>query len=198
MPRISFLVSILLAFALAAVVLAAALLVGLFPAGPGGVANGSPRPSVSFPAVTFPPSASPTTEPTSDVTAPPDATHDPSVEGTYTVQPGDFLSGIGDQLGEPWQLIAEANNIEPPDYLIVPGQVLIIPAVAVPTGGAGADFYVVQSGDTITGIAQQAGIDPTDLADFNNIADWNSIRVGDILYIPGSDWQTPLPLPSGF
>ena len=50
--------------------------------------------------------------------------------------------------------------------------------------------------DTITGIAQQAGIDPTDLADFNNIADWNSIRVGDILYIPGSDWQTPLPLPS--
>ena len=61
---------------------------------------------------------------------------------------------------------------------------------------AGADFYVVQSSDTITGIAQQAGIDPTDLADFNNIADWNSIRVGDILYIPGDDWQTPLPLPT--
>ncbi len=60
----------------------------------------------------------------------------------------------------------------------------------------GADLYFVQSGDTITGIAQQFGVDPTDLADFNNIADWNSIRVGDILYIPGPDWQTPLPLPS--
>ena len=194
MARISFVVSTLLAFALAAVVLAAALLVGLFPAGPGGVANGSPRPSFSFPVVTFPPTAEPSAAPTVEITPPPDATIDPSVGGTYTVQPGDFLSGIGDRVGVPWQLIAEANNIEPPAYVIVPGQVLIIPAIAVPS--AGADFYVVQSGDTITGIAQQAGIDPTDLADFNNIADWNSIRVGDILYIPGDDWQTPLPLPT--
>ena len=194
MARISFLVSILLAFALAALVLAAALLVGLFPAGPGGVANGTPRPSVSFPVVTFPPTAAPTAAPTVEITAPPDATIDPAVGGTYTVQPGDFLSGIGDRVGVPWQLIATANNIEPPDYVIVPGQVLIIPAIPVPSDGA--DFYVVQSGDTITGIAQQAGIDPTDLADFNNIADWNSIKVGDILYIPGDDWQTPLPLPT--
>ncbi len=49
MARISFLVSTLLAFALAALVLAAALLVGIFPSGPGGVASGSPRPSFSFP-----------------------------------------------------------------------------------------------------------------------------------------------------
>jgi len=195
MARISFIVSTLLAFALAAVVLAAALLVGLFPSGSGGVANGSPRPTFSsFAPVTAPPVASPTAVPTVEVTTPPDATIDPRVGGTYEVQPGDFLSGIGDRVGVPWQLIAEANNIEPPDYLIVPGMILIIPAVTVPT--AGADFYVVQSGDTITGIAQQAGIDPTDLADFNNIADWNSIRVGDILYIPGDDWQTPLPLPT--
>ncbi len=194
MARISFLVSTLLAFALAAVVLAAALLVGLFPSSPGGVANGSPRPSFSFAPVTFPPEATPTAAPTIEITAPPDATIDPTVGGSYEVQPGDFLSGIGEKVGVPWQLIAEANNIEPPDYVIVPGQVLIIPAIPVPSEGA--DFYVVQSGDTITGIAQQAGIDPTDLADFNNIADWNSIRVGDILYIPGSDWQTPLPLPT--
>ena len=193
MARLSFLVNTLLAFALAAVVLAGALLVGFFPSGPGGVADGTPRPSFSFEPITFPPSSA-TPEPTVEITSPPDATHDPSVGGTYTVQPGDFLSGIGDRLGVPWQLIAEANNIEPPDYVIVVGQVLIIPAVTVPT--AGADFYIVQSGDTITGIAQQAGIDPTDLADFNNIADWNSIRVGDILYIPGDDWQTPLPLPT--
>jgi LysM repeat protein len=193
MARISFLVSTLLAFALAAVVLAAALLVGLFPSGSGGVANGSPRPTISFAPFT-PPPASATPAPTVEITEPPDATIDPSQGGTYTVQPGDFLSGIGDRVGVPWQLIAEANNIEPPDYVIVPGQVLIIPAIPVPSEGA--DFYVVQSGDTITGIAQQAGIDPTDLADFNNIADWNSIRVGDILYIPGDDWQTPLPLPT--
>jgi len=118
-------------------------------------------------------------------------TIDPGQGGTYTVQLGDSLSLIGLEFGIPWQLIAEANGIPPPDYVIVPGQVLIIPAIAVPTDGA--DFHVVQSGDTITGIAQEAGVDPTDLADFNNIADWNSIRVGDILFIPGPDWQTPLP-----
>jgi LysM repeat protein len=191
---ISSIVNVLLAFALAAVVLAGALLVGFFPASPGDAANATPRPSVSFPVVTFPPTSEPTAEPTLDITPPPDATIDPSVGGTYTVQPGDFLSGIGDRVGVPWQLIAEANDIQPPDYVIVPGQILIIPAVPVAT--AGAEFYIVQAGDTITGIAQQVGVDPTDLADFNNIADWNSIRVGDYLYIPGPDWQTPLPLPS--
>ena len=68
---------------------------------------------------------------------------------------------------------------------------LIIPAIAVPTGGD--EFYVVQSGDNITSIANQYGVSPTELADFNNVADWNSIQVGDILYIPGEDWETPLP-----
>jgi LysM repeat protein len=191
---ISTIVNVLLAFALAAVVLAGALLVGFFPSGPGGVGSGTPRPSVSFPVVTFPPTSEPTVAPSVEITVPPDATIDPTLGGTYVVQPGDFLSGIGDRVGVPWQLIAEANNIEPPDYVIVPGQVLIIPPLPVAT--AGAEFYIVQSGDTITGIAQEVGVDPTDLADFNNIADWNSIRVGDYLYIPGDDWQTPRPVPT--
>lgn len=189
MGRISLLVSTLLAFALAATVLASALLVGLFPTGPGGVSVATTRPPSTGPIATPAPSASP--EPTLAITPTPAQTIDPGQGGTYTVQPGDSLSLIGLQFGIPWQLIAEANNILPPDYVIVPGQVLVIPAIAVPTDGA--EFHVVQSGDTITGIAQEFGVDPTDLADFNNIADWNSIRVGDILYIPGPDWETPLP-----
>ena len=147
------------------------------------------RPPSTGVIATAAPSASP--EPTLSPTPTPGQTIDPGQGGTYTVQPGDSLSLIGLQLGVPWQQIAEANNIPPPDYVIVPGQVLIIPAVAVPTDGA--DFHIVQSGDTITAIAQEFGVDPTDLADYNNIADWNSIRVGDILYIPGDDWETPLP-----
>jgi len=192
--RFSFLVSVLLACALAATVLAAALLVGLFPAGSGGVAQATPRPSGSFlaptPAAVTP---GPTVTPTA---APPtlSATFDPSIGGTYTVQPGDSLSLIGQKLGVPWQTIAEANGIQPPDYVITPGQVLIVPPIAQPSGGA--DFYVVQSGDTITGIAQQFNVDPSTLADFNNIADWNSIAVGDIIYIPSSPDATPLPLAS--
>jgi LysM repeat protein len=104
------------------------------------------------------------------------------------------LSLIGQRLGIPWMMIADANSIVGPDYVITPGQVLIIPPIAVPTGGA--QFYVVQSGDTITGIAQQFDVDPSTLADFNNIADWNSIAVGDIIYIPSTPDATPLPLES--
>ncbi len=74
--------------------------------------------------------------------------------------------------------------------MIIPGQVLIIPVIPQPSGGA--DYYVVESGDTIIAIAAQYDVDPTDLADFNNVADWNSIRPGDILYIPAPGW-TPLP-----
>jgi LysM repeat protein len=192
MGGMSFLVSTLLAFALAAAVLAAALLVGLFPTGPGGVSVATTRPPAASGAFTPAPNT-PSPIPTLAPTSPPPPTTIPPEGGTYTVKPGDSLSLIGLDFGIPWQLIAEANSIAGPDYVIVPGQVLIIPAAALPTDGAGADFHVVRSGDTITAIAQEFGVDPTDMADFNNIADWNSIRVGDILYIPGADWQTPLP-----
>ena len=93
----------------------------------------------------------------------------------------------------PWTLIAEANGIAPPGYIVQVGQVLIIPIV--PTYSPGGDTYIVLSGDTITGIANKVGVDPTDLADFNNIADWNSIQVGQVLYVPGPGW-TPRPTAS--
>lgn len=192
MGRMSMLVSTLLAFALAAVVLAAALLVGLFPSG-GGTAVATTRPPAASGLPTSPPIETPlpilTPSPAPTPEAPPTLGPDGT---TYTVQPGDALSLIGEDFGIPWQLIAEANNIAPPDYVITPGQVLIIPALPQPS--AGAEFYIVQSGDTITSIAQAIGIEPTLLADFNNIADWNSIQVGQVLFIPADENATPLPL----
>ncbi len=190
--RLSFITSVLLAFALTAVVVAAGFYSGILPAPRG--SDGGPstaRPS-GFAAAT------PTPTPSPIVTAAP--TEAPSVQptpgGTYTVEPGDFLSGIGEKFGVPWQLIAEANGIEGPDYTIQVGQELIIPAAgAQPTGGPDGDTYVVQPGDSVIGIAEELNIDPTDLADFNNLADWNSIQPGQVLYIPGPGW-TPRPLES--
>ena len=194
MGRMSTLVSTLLAFALAATVLAAALLVGLFPSGGGAAVATTRPPQASGPLVTSPPVATPTPTPTPSPAAtdagpgtiPPEGT-------TYEVQPGDALSLIGERFGIDWLLIAQANNIEPPDYVITPGQILIIPP-AGPEPSAGADFYVVRSGDTITSIAQALDIEPTALADFNNIADWNTIQVGQVLQIPADEDATPLPL----
>jgi LysM repeat protein len=192
----SFIVSTLLAFALAATVLAAALLVGLFPTSPrGGGAPSTSRPSFSLAPL---PSSVAVATPTAVVTAPPASeapiTPNPSGELTYTVKPGDALSLIGDKFHIPWQLIAERNGIEGPAYVIVPGQVLIIPALQQPS--AGADSYFVQPGDTITSIAAQFQLDPTVLADYNNIADWNSIQVGQRLAIPSDNNATPLPGPT--
>ena len=76
---------------------------------------------------------------------------------TYTVKPGDTLSGIAqDQLGDAdrWPEIFVLNraSIRNPD-LIFPGQVLILP------GDTPMDppprIYIVQSGDTLSSIARE-------------------------------------------
>jgi LysM repeat protein len=189
MGRMSFLVSTLLAFALAATVLAAALLVGIFPSGPGGVAVATTPPARQ----SLAPEATGTPTPTLAPTPTPAPTVQPTAGGVHTVQAGESLSYIGELYGIPWQTIAEVNGILPPDYVIIPGQELIIPSVPQPTSNA--DIYVVQAGDNIYKIADLLEVDPTDLADFNNLIDWNSIKVGDILYIPRPGW-TPRPLPT--
>jgi hypothetical protein len=54
----------------------------------------------------------------------------PSVSKTYQVGRGEGLSIIAQRVyGDPskWQMIAAANGIKPPKYMIHPGQVLIIP-----------------------------------------------------------------------
>lgn len=186
----SFLVSALLALAAVGTVLGAAFYLGLLsPGGNAATASGTPRGSSA------PSSAQPT--PTAAVSAAPSPSVAPSTPpppgGTYTVKPGDSLSLIGDKVGVPWTLIAEANGILPPAYVVQVGQVLIIPLV--PTFSPGGDRYIVMAGDNIYSIAEKLGVDPTDLADFNNIADWNSIQVGQVLFVPGPGW-TPRPTAS--
>jgi LysM repeat protein len=189
MIRLSLITSLLLAFALTGVIVASLFFFGILPAPRVAGASPSPFPSgMTFPTPT-PTTAAETAEPTP--TLEPTPTAQPTAGGTYTVQPGDSLAAIGLLFGVPWELIAEANGIEPPNYVIQPGQVLVIPTIPQPSDGS--QIYVVQPGDSIIGIAQDLGIDPTELADFNNLADWNSIQPGQILYIP-EPGSTPLPL----
>ena len=188
----SFLVSALLALAAVGTVLGAAFYLDLIaPGGNAATASQTPRGSFAVASTAATPSAAPSSAPSAS--APPQ-TPGFSPGSTYTVKSGDSLSLIGDKTGVPWILIAQANNIPGPDYIVQVGQVLIIPIVAPFTPGG--DTYIVLPGDTITGIANKVGVDPTDLADFNNIADWNSIAVGDKIYIPSDANATPRPLES--
>src|SRR5688572_11933585 len=189
------LVGFLLALALVAVIGALAFAFGVFPpqvAGPGVAVTSSPgaqQTSGPFASATAAPSIAATLAP-SPSSAPLFTLPPPSPGGTYVVQPGDSLFTIAEQFGIPMQAIIDANSIENPDYIEV-GQVLIIP-IPVPAT-AGAASYIVQSGDTVTSIARAFNVDATDLADFNRIANWDDIKVGDVLYIPGTGW-TPLPI----
>jgi LysM repeat protein len=185
--RLSLLVNVLVVFAVATTLIGAGLMFGLL-AVPGGTAVATTRPptSVPLPTITAVPSASPSASPTAA------ATVRPSPGGTYVVQPGDTLSSIGDLYGISYLAIAEANGIPSP-YIIHEGDVLIIP---IPESVCGDyEGYTVQSGDFIIAIADQFEVDPSELADFNNLTDWNSIRPGDILCIPQPGW-TPRPTAS--
>jgi len=188
------LVGFLLALALVAVLGALAFAFGLISpqiGGPGVAATSSPAvqqtpESVASPAAdASAPGATLAPSPTGVAVA----TLVPTPGGTHVVQPGESLFIIAERYGVTVALIVEANQIENPD-LIQAGQVLIIP-IPVPAT-AGADSYIVQSGDTITSIALAFNVSPDDLADFNNIPNWDDIKVGQILYIPGPGW-TPLP-----
>lgn len=50
--------------------------------------------------------------------------------------------------------------------------------------------YVVQDGDTIESIAEELGVDPTELAEYNELEDGEELKPGDELKIPPRDGGT--------
>jgi LysM repeat protein len=187
----SFLTSLLLALACFALVLGGAVYFGFLTLGNGVASNPTTGPHASFSFVPSTATVAPPTVVPSPSASPVSSL--PAQGGTYTVQSGDCcLSVIAQKLGLTVEALIQANpQITPPDYIIHEGDVLTIPAPAT----SNPNQYVVKSGDSITSIATKYSVDPTDLADFNNIADWNTIQVGQIIYIPGPGW-TPLPTES--
>jgi LysM repeat protein len=189
--RYSGVAGFMLALAMLTGVIALAILTGVIPTGGGPAAIvTTPTPSFTPPESAIPtasPEPSPSPEPT--VTSVLSPTPALSPGGTHVVQSGESLFTIGELYGVAWELIAQANDIQPPDYIVHVGDELIIPIP--PEVTPGAPSYVVQSGDTITDIATKLRVDPTDLADYNNIEDWNTIYVGQILLIPGAASPSP-------
>lgn len=97
--------------------------------------------------------------------------------GTYTVQPGDTLSGIADKFETTYQNLAAINGIGDPNQ-IWPGQVLKV------TGTASQEStYYVQAGDTLSAIATKFGTTISNLVSINHISNPNVIYVGQKIYV---------------
>ena len=97
--------------------------------------------------------------------------------GTYTVQPGDTLSGIATKFGTTYQILSAINGIGDPNQ-IWPGQVLKV------TGTASQEStYYVQAGDTLSSIAAKFGTTVANLSSINHISNPNVIYVGQKIYV---------------
>jgi LysM repeat protein len=109
---------------------------------------------------------------------------------TYVVQKGDVLSRLAVDFNTTTKTLIAMNNLSNPDVLYV-GQELRVPAgskrsaspstskPSIKKGGT----YVIQKGDTLSGIAVAAGVSLGDLRSLNNI-EGDRIIAGETLDIP--------------
>jgi len=106
----------------------------------------------------------------------------------YTVRRGDTLGKIAAKFGMTVAALANYNNIKNTDFIYV-GLRLRIPVgapQAAPTTGPAVSSYIVQAGDTLSGIAFRFNSTISAIAYANRLSDVNHIYPGQRLRIPRS------------
>jgi LysM repeat protein len=103
----------------------------------------------------------------------------------YVVRAGDTLSAIAARLGVSLTALERANGLGPTSVLQI-GQRLAVPGAAAPaaparSATASAAVYVVQPGDTLSGIAQRTGVPLSRLYALNGLGPNSVLQVGERL-----------------
>jgi LysM repeat protein len=99
----------------------------------------------------------------------------------YVVQAGDTLSEIAQRYGTTYQHLAAINGIADPNIIHV-GDRIVIDGV-VPAQSSDEEYYTIQPGDTLSGIAERYGTSYQYLAYINGISDPNKIYAGDTIRV---------------
>jgi LysM repeat protein len=112
----------------------------------------------------------------------------------HVVQPGQNLFRIALRYGTTVEAIMAANGLTDPHTIYV-GQRLIIPRGSGRPASPGGT-YVVQRGDTLTGIASRHGVAVAALMRANGLDNAHTIYAGQQLVIPGAAEAAPVPTPA--
>jgi LysM repeat protein len=117
---------------------------------------------------------------------------------SYTVQPGDTLSGIAASAGVSMSSLAAANALDPNAFLIT-GTTLSLAGGAAPAQGAAPSSgpapqgaYTVRVGDTLGDLARQTGVPMESMAAMNGLDPNGVLLEGTVLKLPGG-----APAPAG-
>lgn len=117
--------------------------------------------------------------------------HHAEASTQYTVQPGDSLWSIANKYNMPVDELKRNNHLN--GNLIFPGQVLTINGSSTTTSSSlsskASTTYTVQSGDSLSRIANKYGTSVTDLMNANNFSNY-LIYPGQVLKIPSSSSTT--------
>lgn len=122
---------------------------------------------------------------------------------SYTVMPGDTLSGIAKKSGTTVNALRTANRLS--GDMLRAGQTLIVPTAIKPAStnaspaaastSSGSFTHLVKPGDTLGAIALKYNVSVGELATVNNITDPTRLRAGQELKVPG--WQAPPAVTTG-
>ena len=99
---------------------------------------------------------------------------------TYVIQPGDTLSGIAQRFGTTVSTLTQLNGLSNPDRIYA-GNTLRVPDNG--STGTGAQYYTIQPGDTLSGIAVKFGTTVSTLSRLNGISDPDKIYAGNRIRI---------------
>jgi LysM repeat protein len=114
----------------------------------------------------------------------------------HIVRWGENLTSIARRYGTTIQAIVVANRLANSNRIYA-GQRLVIPGGWAPSPVSGC-VYIVQHGDTISGIAYRHGVSISSIVYANHIANPNRIYAGQRLVIPSAAPVPPTPAPSGW